>query len=83
MMKKDLIAKPGICPICGASIYHYNNLEFNGDSITRDWECKCGATGSEAYRLEFIGHWDEAYRFEFCGHWDVYDKMRWPAILKV
>ena len=61
-MEKDLIARPGICPICGASINNYNNLECDGDTLTYDWECKCGATGSEAYHLEF------------CGHWGVYDK---------
>ena len=57
MTEKDLIAKPGICPICGASIDNYNNIEFDSDSVVFDWECKCGAHGSEAYHLEFCGHY--------------------------
>ena len=62
MLGQDFIANPGICPICVAPIDNYNNTEFDGDSVVFDWECKCGAHGSEAYHLEF------------CGHWGVYDK---------
>lgn len=56
-----MVAESGICPICGAPIHKYTDLEFDGDAIVRNWECKCGATGYEAYNLEF----------EFCGHWGV------------
>lgn len=61
-MKKDVIAKSGVCPICGAEIQNYLDLQYYGDYVQNEWECECGARGYETYRLEF------------CGHWGVYDK---------
>lgn len=57
--KKVVISKSGCCPKCSSDILRFDDFEFNGESVSFDYECeKCGFLGREEYTCDFIGHSD-------------------------
>lgn len=56
---KGMPCKKEICPVCHREelSYHHFHLDDDCTQIAFPWECRgCGATGEEAYTLDFIGH---------------------------
>lgn len=43
----------GICPFCGRVIDNWGDWEWENGEIVIEFECECGATGSECYTTTF------------------------------
>nr|WP_325212304.1 hypothetical protein [uncultured Oscillibacter sp.] len=56
-LEDDPVDEPEVCPLCGGSL-RYGEYEMIDESRIQNWTCeKCGATGKEAYRMEFDCHY--------------------------
>ncbi|MCI8329345.1 MAG: hypothetical protein HFG02_06990 [Oscillibacter sp.] len=56
-LEDDPVDEPEVCPLCGGSL-RYGEYEMMDESRIQNWTCeKCGATGKEAYRMEFDCHY--------------------------
>lgn len=56
-LEDNPVDEPEVCPLCGGCL-RYGEYEMMDESRIQNWTCeKCGATGKEAYRMEFDCHY--------------------------
>lgn len=56
-LEDDPVDEPEVCPLCGGPL-RYGEYEMMDECRIQNWTCeKCGATGKEAYRMDFDCHY--------------------------
>lgn len=70
-LEDNPVDEPEVCPLCGGCL-RYGEYEMMDESRIQNWTCeKCGATGKEAYRMEF-----DCYYHVPNGEGDLVDRQK-------